>query len=117
MQRAPPRQKGGDTVMSRTGSIVLGLILAASVVVAAPFTENFAGTSSPYFSFLRNGGSTITSGVADGAASDGRVVNLTLPAFPAAGPGGGPNLQSTQINGFGTYEARLKTADCSSQPN
>lgn len=103
--------------MSRTSSIVVGLTLAASVVGAAPFTENFTGGSSPYFSFLQYGGSTITSAVADGAGSDGRVVNLTLPAFPAAGPGGGPNLQSTQINGFGTYEARLKTADCSSQPS
>jgi hypothetical protein len=105
--------------MSKAGSaFVVGLTLAASTAVAAPpFTENFAGGSSPFFSFLPYGGSTITSNVADGAGSDGRVVNLAIAAFPAAGPGGGPNLQSTQLYGFGTFEARLKTADCSSQPN
>jgi hypothetical protein len=103
-----------------TGSIaaLAGLALAAgSAHAGPPFTENWNAATSPIFNFLPNGGSTITSNVSDGAAGDGRVVQLTLPAFPGAGPGGGPNLQSNQLFGFGTYEARLKTADCSAQPS
>jgi Glycosyl hydrolases family 16 len=97
---------------------IAGLALTAAVAFAGgpPFTENWTGGSSPYFTFLPNGGS-ITSNVADSAASDGRIVQLTIPANPAAGTSGGPNLQSGQTYGFGTYEARFKTSDCSSQPN
>jgi hypothetical protein len=98
--------------------LLAGTTLAAGAAFAGtPFTENWTGASSPYFTFLPNGGSTITSNVADSAASDGKIVQLTTPAFPAAGPGGGPNLQSTTTYSFGTYEARYKTTDCSSQPN
>jgi hypothetical protein len=98
---------------------LVALGLGAAVAVAGPpFTENWTGGTSAYFNFLLYGGSSITSNVADGTAGgDGRVVQLTLPAFPAAGPGGGPNLQSKELFHYGTYEARLKTADCSSQPS
>jgi chitodextrinase len=95
-----------------------GLLLAASSAFAqTPFTENWTSSTSPYFIFQPNGGSAITSGVADAGATDGKIVQLTLPAFPSAGPGGGPTLQSPTTYGFGTYEARLKTVDCSAQPN
>jgi beta-glucanase (GH16 family) len=99
-------------------SVVTIIALGAGLVSAAPaFTEQWTGATSPYFNFLLNGGSTITSNVADAAASDGKIVDLTLPAFPNAGPSGGPNLQSPILYGFGTYEARIKTVDCSMQPN
>jgi hypothetical protein len=98
--------------------LVAGLVWSAGTADAAPpFTENWTGGSSPYFTFLPQGGSSIVSNVADSAATDGKVVNLTLPAGAGPGPGGGPNLQSTQLYGFGTYETRIKTADCSSQPS
>jgi len=99
-------------------SLVTAISLQTGLIFAAPaFTEQWTGSTSPYFNFLLNGGSTITSNVADAAASDGKIVDLTLPAFPSAGPGGGPNLQSPILYGFGTYETRMKTLDCSSQPN
>src|SRR5688572_12257346 len=91
----------------------LGVVFAAG----GTFTENWAGASSPFFSFLQQGGGTIASNVADSGAGDGRVVQLNLAAFPAAGPNAAPNLLSTDVYGFGTYEARMKTADCASQPN
>src|SRR5262245_13066862 len=89
---------------------------AGSALAQTAFTENWTGASSPYFNFLPNGGSTITSGASDGGATDGRIVDLTLPAFPASSPNGGPNLQSPTLYKYGTFEARMKTADCSSQP-
>ena len=100
------------------GVCVMGVLQAASSALAAgaPFVENWTAATSPHFTFLPNGGSTITSNVADAAAGDGKIVQLAIAAFPSAGPGGGPNLQSTQLFGFGTYETRMKTADCSSQP-
>jgi hypothetical protein len=81
------------------------------------FNEQWTGATSPYFNFLPNGGSTITSGVSDSGATDGKVVQLTLPAFANASPNGGPNLQSPTLYKFGTYEARYKAADCSAQPS
>src|SRR5688500_17482101 len=76
-------------------SLILAVSLQTGLIFAAPaFTEQWTGSSSPYFNFLPNGGSTITSNVADGAAGDGKIVQLTLPAFAGAGPGGGPNIQS-----------------------
>lgn len=101
-----------------TLSLVMGLLMqVSSVSAAAAFTENFAAASSAYFNFLQQGGSTITSGFSDAGASDGKSVRLALPANAAAGPNSAPNLQSTTLYSFGTFEARLKTADCSSQPN
>ncbi len=99
-------------------SLVLVTVLQIGVAFAAPaFTENFASSSSSYFSFLQQGGSTITSGFSDGGASDGKIVQLALPANAGAGPNSAPNLQSTTLYSFGTYEARMKTANCSTQPN
>jgi beta-glucanase (GH16 family) len=91
-------------------------LIAATSVAQTPFTEHWTASSSPYFAFIPSSGS-IQSNVADGSATDGRIGLLTISASPAPGPGGGPNLESHALYGFGTYEARLKTADCSSQPN
>src|SRR5690349_10670363 len=111
-------QKGRRLAMLVVSLVVL-IILPVGVALAlgSAFTENWTGSSSSVFAFLPNGGSTITSNVADAAASDGKIVQLNLPAFPASSPNGGPNLQSTDVFTYGTYEARFKTADCSSQPN
>jgi hypothetical protein len=93
------------------------ILLGVAGAVGSSFTEQWAESSSPYFTFLPNGGSSISSNVTDAAAQDGKAVALTLPANPGTSPGNGPNLQSSELYGFGTYEARLKTADCSAQPN
>jgi len=100
-------------------SLVLITSLGAGLVFAdgSPFTEQWTAATSAFFNFLPQGGSTITSNVADAGASDGKIVDLTLPAFAASSPNGGPNLQSSVLYGFGTYEGRFKTADCSMQPN
>jgi hypothetical protein len=107
--------------LGTVGLTVISLVLLAamqiSTVFAAPaFSENFAAATSPYFNFL-NGSGSITSNVADSAASDGKAAKLTISAWPGAGPGSAPNLQSGVLYGFGTFEARFKTPDCSSQPN
>src|SRR5207302_1180200 len=84
---------------------------AATLVTAqtgTPFVDEWTGASSPTFKFLPNGGSTITSGTSDAAATDGKIVQLTLPAFANTSPNGGPNLQSNALFSFGTYEARMK---------
>jgi len=111
------------TWLGSSGLIIFTLMtitaLGAGLVFAqgSAFTEQFAAATSAYFNFLPQGGSTITSNVADAAAVDGKIINLTLPAFAASSPNGGPNLQSSTLYSYGTYEARLKTADCSMQPN
>jgi chitodextrinase len=117
---ANDRSRRRDAARRRlAGAVMLGVGLLAAVPAAAGpvFTEQWTGATSPYFNFLLNGGSTITSNVAESGTSDGRAVRLTLPAFPASSPNGGPNLQSPTLYGFGTYEARFKTPDCSSQPS
>jgi beta-glucanase (GH16 family) len=93
------------------------LPVGVALALGSTFTENWTGSTSSVFAFLQQGGSTITSNVADAAASDGKIVQLVLPAFPGAGPNAAPNLQSTDVFTYGTYEARLKTADCTSQPS
>ena len=103
--------------MRRALAVLAGVTLgAATAWAAAAITENWTSAFSPYFSFL-DGQGTITSNVADSAAADGKVVELTAgPGLPS-GPTAGPNIRSNALYGYGTYEARLKTADCSSQPN
>jgi hypothetical protein len=102
----------------RTVFLVSAILMmgAAIALAAAAFTEHWTAATSPSFTFLPGGG-TIASNVADTGALDGRVVRLTAPAGLAAGPPTGPNIRSNVLYDYGTYEARLKTADCSSQPN
>src|SRR5687767_13611849 len=98
----------------RIVSVSAVLVMSGAIALAATaFTENWTAATSPYFTFLPAGG-TIASNVSDAGALDGRVVRLTAPAGLAAGPPQGPNIRSNVLYDYGTYEARLKTADCSS---
>jgi hypothetical protein len=93
----------------------LGLLLLTGASRAG-FLENWAQDTSPYFMMLTPGASQIHANQPDPAAQDGRVVQLQLAAGPTPGPGGGPELETTQLYRYGQYQARLKTANCQDQP-
>src|SRR5579872_4719316 len=85
--RGPQRSQAGAAVLSLAIAVSAGTLLSGAPAYSAsasgtPFSETWEGTSSPYLNFLPNGGSTITDGVADSAAVDGKVVHLTTPANP-----------------------------------
>ena len=101
-------------------SVVLGLlgfVTAVSVTVAAGFVENWDAATSSWFELFSPGGSLIAANHPDPQAEDGKVLELRLAAGSAPGPGNGPETQTLNRFGYGTYSTRLKTADCSGQPN
>jgi hypothetical protein len=59
---------------------------------------------------------TPTSGYSDASASDGRSLKLTLNPNPPPGVGGAPAAETLSLFQYGTYWARVKTANCSNQP-
>ncbi|GAA2258088.1 hypothetical protein GCM10010368_25980 [Streptomyces roseiscleroticus] len=87
--------------------------LCVSPALAAPTTEEWAGTS-PYFHISNAAGGTAAVTSVDGA-NDGRAMELRLNGRPAAGPGGGVEIASNTTYQYGTFGTRIKTADCSGQ--
>jgi beta-glucanase (GH16 family) len=85
---------------------------ARSVWAQSSFTEHWSMDSSPHFTFDTPGQSTITSNF----QNTGQL-RLQLPARSSVGPGAGPEIISNLSFRYGTFTTRLKTADCSAQPN
>lgn len=84
---------------------------------AAGWVENWDVMTSPYFIQIAPGESLIFPNVSDAQAQDGKSLELRLAAGSHPGPGGGPEIETNKQIGYGTYATRLKTADCSGQPN
>ncbi|MDC0708635.1 glycoside hydrolase family 16 protein [Stigmatella sp. ncwal1] len=96
------------------------LLLAGSplAAVAAPaFTENWAASTSPYFYSYGGSQNTAISNSAQSGTTDGKALQFKLAANPAVGVGGGITKESSALYKYGTFTTRLKTTDCSSQPN
>lgn len=114
------RVKGGKRtgiVRSRRILEVLAGVSVAALCVspasAAPTTEEWTGTS-PYFHTSNEAGGTAAVTSVDGAG-DGKALELRLDGHPAAGPGGGVEIESNETYQYGTFGTRIKTADCSGQ--
>ena len=95
---------------------ILGLAAAVGVAIAAGLVENWDAATSDSFELSAPGQSLITANASDPPAEDGKVLELRLAAGSAPGPGNGPEAQTLDRFGYGTYSTRLKTADCSGQP-
>jgi len=91
----------------------LGLCQAAD----SELIENWDTTAAPYFFLFGPGQSRAVSGIEDTAAEDCKVLQLELASNPTPGPGNGPEIQTQTTFKFTTYSSRLKTANCSAQPN
>ncbi len=110
--------KPQDRVLTGLLAGLLLILLVGVTVTQAlgtTFTENWAASTSPYFSF-HSGKNKVTSNVTDADASDGKVLKMTLAARPRPGAGNGPEIQSRDTYQYGTYSTRLKAANCSAQP-
>jgi hypothetical protein len=111
----------------------LAVLMAGATAVwaqeAITITADWAGVSQ-HFAFFTTGG-TATPGVINESA---RVLQMQLRARPRVGPNAGVSIRSAfpldpndptkpgdpekpRLLHYGTYSSRLKTADCSAQPN
>ncbi|MCD5350142.1 glycoside hydrolase family 16 protein [Kineosporia mesophila] len=80
-------------------------------------TENWTSNVSELYTKYERGGSTIKGGVSDSGATDGKAVSLTIPAGAGSSPGNAAELASKEQFTYGSFSSRVKTADCSAQPN
>ncbi|GAB3244168.1 glycoside hydrolase family 16 protein [Kineosporia babensis] len=79
-------------------------------------TEEWAGNASSLYQKYARGGSSVTGGVNDAAAKDGKALNLTIPAGAGASPSNAAEVASKEQFLYGSFSSRVKTADCSAQP-
>jgi hypothetical protein len=75
-------------------------------------------TSSPARFYLQaHSPGSATPNQSDTAAHDGRALRLLLGANPQSTPAGASEVGTNARVQFGTYSSRLRTADCTGQPN
>jgi len=79
--------------------------------------ENWDTPAPPYFFLFGPGQSRAVSDIEDTSAEDSKVLQLELASNPTPGPGNGPEIQTQTTFRYTTYSSRLKTANCSTQPN
>lgn len=79
--------------------------------------EDWAANASSFYTTYPRGGSTVTGGVGDSAARDGKALNLTIPAGAGASPGNAAEVSSKRTFLYGSLSSRVRTADCSGQPD
>lgn len=80
-------------------------------------TEDWAANVSSLYTKYARGGSSVTGGVSDAGAKDGKALNLTIPAGAGSSPGNAAEVASKEQFLYGSFSSRVKTADCSAQPN
>jgi hypothetical protein len=79
--------------------------------------EQWATTNSTRFYTRGASPNAATSNVSDNAALDGKALELTLGAKAQPTPSGGAEVGTNARMRFGTFSSRLRTADCTGQPN
>jgi hypothetical protein len=79
--------------------------------------EEWNTSSAARFYLQATSPSSATPNQSDTAAHDGRALRLLLGPNPQPTPAGAAEVGTTQRVQFGTYSSRLRTADCSGQPN
>ncbi|MCE0533936.1 glycoside hydrolase family 16 protein [Kineosporia rhizophila] len=89
---------------------------ATPVFAGKKNTEDWASNVSSLYQKYARGGSSVTGGVGDTAAKDGKALNLTIPAGAGASPGNAAEVASKEQFLYGSFSSRVKTADCSAQP-
>lgn len=102
-------------------TIVSGLItIIVSSIWSQSFLENWDGPGSSNFYYGSGGNKqefTHTIGATSSIESNTKILSLKTDPNEAPGAWQGPNMTSNQICKFGTYVARIKIPDASSQPN
>ena len=96
------------------------VLLTASAIASPPVKpavkltvlENWTGPSAAFHPFTASTRMTV---VQAPGALDGKTLKLQLNAYPAAGPGGGAVIASNKLYRYGSFGARMRTADCSGQ--
>ncbi|SEE83758.1 glycoside hydrolase family 16 protein [Ruania alba] len=108
-------------VATMAAALVLPAAIAgASPAEAGPVTSTLteAWDSSPdHFITYDLARSSAEPGTPDQDAGDGEALRLELPKNATPGAGGGAYGESADRFLYGTFESRLRTADCSSQPD
>jgi hypothetical protein len=95
-----------------------GVLAIAGVAAGQPaIKEQWRDATSPWFDLFDRGGGTARSQYDIVDADDGGAAQLLLAKGAAAGPGGGPDIESKAAYTHGNFSARLKTADCADQPD
>ena len=122
----PFSMAAGEQPMMKTRKV---MVCASAVVIAAlfppaslraqnvPFFEQWNAATSTWFILLSPGQCRATSNVANTGAMDGKALQLMVAANAPAGAGRGPEVETKTLYLYGTYSARLKTVDCTGQPD
>ena len=101
-------------------NVLIVMLIMISYIVAAPFTEEWNKTTSINF-YYESGGNkadfTHTSGVISSIEPSTKILSLKTDPTDKPGAWQGPNMTSNNLCSFGTYAARIKIPDASSQPN
>lgn len=82
-----------------------------------PFLEQWNDSSSALFSLYSPGQCLARSNVTSDSASDHKALKLTVSTSVQPGAGKGPEVGTKTANSYGIYSARLKTTDCTGQPD
>ena len=104
--------------------VATALVLPAAAIGAAPAQAGTASVlmedwdaSPDHFITYDLARSSSDPGTWDPSAEDDLALRLELPKNATAGPGGGAYGESYDRFLYGTFESRLRTADCSAQPD
>lgn len=81
------------------------------------WTEQWATASPSRFYMHGTSPNAATSNVTDALASDGRALQLILGKNAQPSPSGGAEVGTNAPALYGTFSSRLRTADCTGQPN
>ena len=82
-----------------------------------PFLEQWNASGSTLFSLYSPGQCLAQSNVASDSASDHKALQLTVVPSVQPGAGKGPEVATKTTYSYGVYSARLKSADCTGQPD
>ena len=88
-------------------------ITVNAATVKGQFTEDFNRSSSDYFNFNQYAGN---GNIASPSEPGTSIISLKIDNSVIVGPGRGPEISSKDYTHFGTYSARLKVPNATSQP-
>jgi hypothetical protein len=113
----PARRRWVLLAGAGAGLAAATLATPAVAAISPPFpsvvVENWRGYSGPFHKTHSIGKLTV---VADSGATDGRSLQLRLPARPGVGPRQGVEIAGNNLAfRYGTFGTRMKTANCAGQ--
>lgn len=109
----------GGAVLALVSTALVSVLVSQPAMAATTATRAIAWNNSTAPDLIRPNTdytTLVTENRVPGTV-DGKALRLTLPANPEAGPMGGVGFETTRAYQYGTFGSRMKTADCTGQPD